>query len=178
MIRSEMHDVACSLARGMDVLGDAWVWLIVRDLSLGIGRFDRLLEDLGISRKVLAERLAMLVERGIVVTEEYSSSPARHDYLLTAKGVALVPVIAALAAWGDRWDGLAAGAPMYIEHAGCSGSELQQRCSDCGAQVDGGDLVVRPGPGGRRGKGTAVVGPLLAGARDTGVPVVWQGSGS
>src|SRR5512147_1620291 len=86
MQRTQFAGMACSIARTLDVIGEPWSPLILRDVYVGINRFDQLHSDLGISRKVLTQRLAWLVEHGILRREQYSARPPRYEYLLTTKG--------------------------------------------------------------------------------------------
>jgi DNA-binding HxlR family transcriptional regulator len=86
MQRTQLGDMRCSIARTLDVIGEPWSLLILRDVYVGIARFDQLQADLGISRKVLTERLKWLVEHGVLARHEYSSRPPRHEYRLTSKG--------------------------------------------------------------------------------------------
>jgi DNA-binding HxlR family transcriptional regulator len=101
--QTSFAQMQCSLARGLELIGDWWTPLIIRDLQLGVDRFDALAEDLGISRNLLAGRLAHLVEHGIVARRQYQQHPPRDRYVLTEAGQALVPILMALTAWGDRW---------------------------------------------------------------------------
>jgi len=103
MRRKSFADMNCSVARSLDVVGDPWTLLIVRDLFRRIGRFGDLQASLGIPRNTLTARLNDLVDSGIVQRVEYQSRPPRYDYTLTAKGRALGPVILTLMAWGDQW---------------------------------------------------------------------------
>jgi DNA-binding HxlR family transcriptional regulator len=96
MARTNLSRVSCSIARSVDILGDAWTLLILRDVFAGITRFDALARDLGISRKVLAARLDELVGHRMLETRAYSERPPRHDYVPTEKGADLYPVILAL----------------------------------------------------------------------------------
>jgi DNA-binding HxlR family transcriptional regulator/peroxiredoxin len=93
----------CALAQALAIVGDAWDLLIVRDVTRGYRRFDQLARELGISRKVLTERLRKLEEHGLLARHAYQSAPARYEYRLTRRGAALVPVLVALQDWGDRW---------------------------------------------------------------------------
>ncbi len=96
---SEMH---CSVAQCLEVVGEWWSLLIIRDVFLGVTRFDEMQERLGISRNVLNQRLARLVSAGVLVKVPYSEHPPRFDYRLTDKGRDLWPVITAMRQWGDR----------------------------------------------------------------------------
>lgn len=103
MRRVSHDDNPCSIAKATDVLGDPWTMLILRDLMVGATRFEQFAERLGIPRATLTARLSHLCETGVVRREAYQESPARYDYVLTAKGEALRPVIVTLLQWGDRW---------------------------------------------------------------------------
>ena len=103
MARASYDHLNCSIARTMEVIGDAWTPLILRDIAIGITRFDALQRDLGISRKVLSERLAALVEHGVLAREPYQDKPTRYDYYPTEKGADLGFVLLAMQTWGNRW---------------------------------------------------------------------------
>src|SRR3954469_22005460 len=102
MQRTNFGDMACSIARTLDVVGEPWSPLIVRDVWVGIRRFDQLQADLGISTKVLTERLKWLGERGVLEKVAYSERPTRHEYVLTEKGAELCSILMAMTAWGDK----------------------------------------------------------------------------
>ncbi|MEU4401992.1 winged helix-turn-helix transcriptional regulator [Micromonospora orduensis] len=102
MRREDLADADCGIAQALGVLGDWWTFLIVRDVAGGTTRFDALQRELGVSRRALTERLAALVEHGVLRRRPYSTHPPRHDYLLTAKGEGLLPVLIALQDWGTR----------------------------------------------------------------------------
>lgn len=96
----EMH---CPIAQTLAVIGERWTPLILRDIAFGLTRFDAIQRELGISRKVLAERLAGLVEHGVLERTPYQEGPTRYDYTLTEKGVDLCKVLLAMRDWGNRW---------------------------------------------------------------------------
>ncbi len=149
----------CSLARSLELIGDWWNPLILRDLYLGVSRYDDLAEDLGVSRNLLTTRLAALVVGGLVERRPYQHNPVRYDYLLTEAGRELAPVLMALTAWGDRWVTPDGGPPAVFEHAGCGRLFTPTvACSSCGEPITFKDVAVRPGPGSRPTPGTAVVG--------------------
>ncbi|MEV4481985.1 winged helix-turn-helix transcriptional regulator [Micromonospora coxensis] len=102
MKRADLPDADCGIAQALGVLGDWWTVLIVRDVAGGTTRFDALQRALGVSRRALTERLGALVAHGVLRREAYSRHPPRYDYLLTAKGEALLPVLVALQDWGTR----------------------------------------------------------------------------
>ena len=95
-------DADCGIAQALGVLTDGWTFLVVRDIAGGVTRFDALQRELGVSRRALAERLASLIEHGVLRREPYSEHPPRFDYVLTPKGEGLLPVLMALQDWGDR----------------------------------------------------------------------------
>jgi DNA-binding HxlR family transcriptional regulator len=141
---SEMH---CSVAQCLEVVGEWWSLLIVRDAFLGVTRFDNFQERLGISRNVLNQRLAHLVEAGVLVKVPYSERPLRHDYRLTDKGRDLWPVITTMRQWGDK-HAAPGGPPLQVIHKGCGQiSEALPTCSSCGEPIGARDVRAIPGPG-------------------------------
>jgi DNA-binding HxlR family transcriptional regulator len=162
MTRVPLTDVACSIARATDLFADAWTALIMRDVLVGITRFDDLAEDLGISRKVLTVRLQRLVEEGVLTRSRYQDRPPREHYLPTQKGKELFPVLLALMTWGDRWYS-PAGPPVRLQHDTCGHfTAAVSACAHCGGELTVDNTTQLPGPGGRVGPGTSVIGPLLA----------------
>jgi DNA-binding HxlR family transcriptional regulator len=148
MQRTQFGEMACSIARTMDVIGEPWSPLIVRNIFIGITRFDQLAESLGISRKVLAERLRWLTQAGVLERREYSDHPPRYEYVLTTKGLELVQVLMVMVAWGDKWLAGAAGPPALYRHHACGQiSHAELRCSVCGEAMRATDIDVLPGPG-------------------------------
>ncbi|MCX5335032.1 MULTISPECIES: winged helix-turn-helix transcriptional regulator [unclassified Streptomyces] len=101
--RTSLEDSSCAIAQALDVVGDWWTLLIVRDTARGVHRFDDLQRELGLSRKVLTERLRLLVEADVLAKTPYQDRPVRHEYRLTPRGHALLPVLIALQDWGDTW---------------------------------------------------------------------------
>ncbi|MGI5240546.1 winged helix-turn-helix transcriptional regulator [Dactylosporangium sp. CA-139066] len=102
MRREELADADCGIAQAFGVMGDWWTFLIVRDVAGGTTRFDALQRELGVSRRALTERLASLVEHGVLQRRQYCARPPRYDYVLTAKGEGLLPALIALQDWGSR----------------------------------------------------------------------------
>jgi DNA-binding HxlR family transcriptional regulator len=151
----------CSLARALEAVGDWWSPLILRDLFIGICRFDELVEDLGISRNLLTDRLATLIAHGVVETTRYSDHARRVDYLLTESGKELATVLMALTAWGDRWQTPPDGAPIRFRHKGHR-CDPEVVCGTCHEQIAADDITFRPGPGGRLARGTAVIATRIA----------------
>jgi DNA-binding HxlR family transcriptional regulator len=154
----------CSLARSLELIGDWWTPLIIRDLYHGMDRFDDLAEDLGISRNLLTGRLAHLTEHGIVERQRYSDHPPRDRYVLTEAGRAFVPVLLALTAWGDRYATPEGGPPVVFEHSACGHQFTPTvNCDACGERIEPGQIVTRPGPGGRIGPGTRLFAKVISG---------------
>lgn len=148
MQRTQFGAMACSIARTMDVAGEPWSPLIVRNVFVGINRFDQLHENLGISRKVLAERLRSLTDAGVLERREYSASPVRHEYVLTEMGLDLVEVLMVMVRWGDQWLAGPAGPPVLYRHRGCGRiGHAELHCSECGQPMRPADIDVLPGPG-------------------------------
>jgi len=155
----------CSLARGLDLIGDWWSPLIIRDLFLDVTRFDDLVEDLGISRNLLTRRLKSLVGHGIIERRPYRQKPARYEYHLTEAGRDLVPAILALTAWGDRWARPSEGSPILFVHQSCGHSfEPKVSCSVCGETITSATVRAVGGPGGAAKRGTKVVARRLRAA--------------
>jgi DNA-binding HxlR family transcriptional regulator len=94
---------SCSVARALEIIGERWTWLIIRDAFLGLTKFDELQESLGIARNVLTDRLNRLVDEGIFERVLYNAHPARYEYRLTAKGRDLFTALNALRQWGDQY---------------------------------------------------------------------------
>jgi len=148
MQRTSFGAMACSIARTVDVIGEPWSPLIVRNIYVGINRFDQLQENLGISRKVLAERLRWLAEQGVLDRREYSARPPRYEYVLTAKGLELFEVLMVMVAWGDKWLAGEDGPPVLYRHHACGQiGHAELHCSACGEPMTATDIDVLPGPG-------------------------------
>jgi DNA-binding HxlR family transcriptional regulator len=138
----------CSIARALEVIGERWTILILRDAFLGVRRFDDFQRSLGIARNVLNARLHRLVEAGLLERRRYQERPERFEYRLTDMGRDLWPTVFALMQWGDRHLCSDGGPPMALEHRDCGGSVDERRvCGACGADVGLRDVRVVPGPG-------------------------------
>jgi DNA-binding HxlR family transcriptional regulator len=138
----------CSAARTLEIVGERWSLLILRDAYFrGSTRFSEFQRKLGIAPNILANRLERFVEAGLMETHRYSDQHDHHEYVLTAKGLDLEPVIIALTAWGDRW-AAPHGPPMVYEHQDCGGRIHQQlSCTACDVVPGPADVTARPGPG-------------------------------
>jgi DNA-binding HxlR family transcriptional regulator len=152
--------MACSLARSLDVVGEWWTPLILRDLWLGRNRFDVIQDNLGVSRKLLAERLDTLVRAGAVERRIYRERPPRYEYVLTPRGEELMEALIVLISWGDRWTGGDEGPPWFMRHLACGELvEAQVTCSCCGERLRADEVHLEPGPGARLGWGTKPIPP-------------------
>jgi len=142
-------DQNCSIARSLEVVGERWSMLIVRDAFLGLRRFDEFQRSLGVSRAVLSNRLDRLVGEGILERRLYQEHPERHEYRLTDKGRDLWPVTMGLLKWGDRYYA-ENGPPKKFFHRECGGEVTDRRtCAKCGAELTVREVEARPGPGAR-----------------------------
>ena len=135
---------ACSVARTLDVLGDTWSLLVLRELFLGAHRFDQIQQHLGIARNVLAARLRRLVEHGLLEKRLYQAHPPRFEYHLTRKGVDLQPVLVGLMQWGDRYLADPPGGPVILEHRACGQpTRLVPVCEVCREPISPRDTRAR-----------------------------------
>ena len=147
MQRTDFGGMACSIARTLDVIGEAWSPLVLRDVWVGLNRFDQIQADLKISRKVLTERLNHLVDEGVLERHPYDQRP-RYEYRLTEKGVDLVDLLMVMTRWGDKWLAGEAGPPVLYRHNACGEiSSVDLRCAHCGEPMHANDITVLPGPG-------------------------------
>jgi DNA-binding HxlR family transcriptional regulator len=148
MLRHDYPDQTCSIAKALEVVGERWTLLIVRDVMNGNRRFGELQRGLGVARNVLAARLQRLVEEDILERRPYQSSPERYEYFLTEKGLDLWPALVALLAWGDRHSPGPDGPPMLIVHKECGGAVSDRGvCESCGEVLGARDARALPGPG-------------------------------
>lgn len=148
----------CSIGQAMEVLGEWWTPLILRDVYLGLHRFDEIAEDLGVSRNLLTGRLARLVEHGVLERRKYHERPARYEYHLTESGLGAVPALMTLMAWGDRWATPPGGPPMRLVHHTCGEAFVPRvSCSECGGEVSADNIDTTAGPGAASGPGTVVL---------------------
>jgi DNA-binding HxlR family transcriptional regulator len=147
MLGRTYDNQVCSIARTLELVGERWTLLIVRDAFVGIRRFGDFAERLGVARNILQDRLERLVDEGILEKVPYHERPLRHEYRLTDQGKDLWPVVVALLKYGDRHYA-PDGPPMLLLHKDCGG-ELDDRriCGACGKPLEVGDVVLKPGPG-------------------------------
>jgi DNA-binding HxlR family transcriptional regulator len=145
--RKSFADMHCSVAQCLEVIGEWWSMLIIRDAFLGVTRFDQFQERLGISRNVLNQRLAHLVEAGVLVKVPYLDHPPRYDYRLTEKGRDLWPVLTTMRQWGDKY-AAPEGPPLEVIHKECGHPlDAVMTCSACGQRVAARDARAVKGPG-------------------------------
>jgi len=148
MRRTSFAKWPCSIARTVDLLGDWWTPLVLREAFYGVRRFDEFQASLGIGRNILTERLRRLVAQGLLERRKYQDRPERFEYRLTAKGRDFYPVLAAIVAWGDRWLDRGRGAPVLLRHRGCGKiTHAEVVCAECGAPLLARDITVEAGPG-------------------------------
>lgn len=148
MLRADYDTQTCSVARALEVVGERWTLLILRDLFLGVRRFEAIQRDLGIARNILATRLDKLVAAGIAERRRYNERPPRDEYRLTEKGLDLWPTIVSLMQWGDRHAPSPGGPPTVLRHRGCGGSvSAHLTCERCGIELGPRDTQVFAGPG-------------------------------
>ena len=140
MLKRDYEGQNCSIARTLEVVGERWTLLVIRDVFRGRRRFDQLQESLGIATNVLSSRLDRLVDANILERVPYQEKPPRHEYRLTERGLELRTPLIALMHWGDRY--LAPdGPPMVTEHATCGAPVVAQLiCTGCGEPVAPGEL--------------------------------------
>ena len=147
--RTSFEDMNCSVAQCLEVVGEWWSLLIVRDAFLGVRRFDDFQARLGISRNILNQRLTKLVDEGVLERVPYQDNPPRSEYRLTDKGRDLWHVLTAMRQWGDRW-AAPDGVPLKMRHTTCGRIvKAVAVCSYCGESLDLRSVTVEPGPGAR-----------------------------
>jgi DNA-binding HxlR family transcriptional regulator len=141
----EIAEQDCSIARPAALLGDRWTLMVLRQAFAGVRRFDGFQQTLECSRSVLAERLALLVEHGILTRAAYEDGRrTRFEYRLTDKGLDLYPVLMALRTWGDAHMA-ESGPPLLYRHVGCGGEAVvTHRCARCDQELGARDVEVRP----------------------------------
>src|ERR1700722_15550692 len=153
MQRTSFREMNCSIAQCLEVVGEWWSMLIVRDLFLGITRFEDFHQRLGISRNILNQRLEHLIARGVGDRGAYCEPPVRCDYRLTEEGKARGRALTAIRRWGDRWEA-PEGAPLELVHTDCGHvAQVVGTCSVCGEPVSRRDMHAVNGPGHRANAG-------------------------
>jgi DNA-binding HxlR family transcriptional regulator len=137
-----------SVKAAVDLLGDRWTFLILRESFFGVRRFGELQRNLGIARTVLSSRLKMLVAEGLLERHRYREDPAWFEYRLSEKGLDFYPVALALMSWGDKHLAGDAGPPVVLRHRRCGHlADPAWICSHCKALLTARDVDPEPGPG-------------------------------
>lgn len=150
MLGRTYDDQVCSLARTLEVVGERWTLLIIRDALNGITRFEDFQASLDIARNTLADRLSLLVRYGVFDRVLYQERPERYEYRLTRRGRDLVTAVVALIEWGDTHRPDPDGPPRRIEHAGCGGRVVARLyCTRCKELTRSEQVISRPGRGRR-----------------------------
>jgi DNA-binding HxlR family transcriptional regulator len=153
VLQRDYPDQVCSIARSLEIVGERWTLLILRDAVLGLTRFEDFQEKLGIASNVLTNRLKLLCDEQVLERIPDPQRPGRPKYVLTDKGRELAPALILLMKWGDRHYATPNGPPRLTLHAGCGGSIGRDlRCDRCGNQAGPGQIELLPGPGAPRGE--------------------------
>jgi DNA-binding HxlR family transcriptional regulator len=140
-------DQNCSIARSLELVGERWTMLVLREAFTGRRRFDEMAEDLNIARNVLTARLQRLVEEGVLKKVRYQERPERFEYRLTEKGLDLWPILISLLQFGDQHYA-PDGPPVVLTHKDCGGTlDIHRTCERCGAKLTARDVRAHSGPG-------------------------------
>jgi DNA-binding HxlR family transcriptional regulator len=145
MRRTSFATMPCSVARTLEVVGEWWSLLVLRDAFKGVRRFDDFQRSLGIARNILTDRLQTLVDQGVLERRLYQDRPERFEYRLTDKGRDLYPVLIALMRWGDEWAADEAGPPIVLTHKACGHEGIPVvTCPQCHEPVEARAMRWRP----------------------------------
>ncbi len=148
MPRTSFASWPCSIARTVDLMGDAWNALVLREILYGAIRFEPIQKNLGIGRNVLTDRLQRLVREEVLERRKYQEHPERFEYLLTEKGRDFSRILLAMIEWGDRWLDGGRGAPIHLRHRGCGRlTHAEVVCAECGKPLEADDVRAELGPG-------------------------------
>lgn len=132
----------------MDLLGDQWTLLVLREAFNGVRRFERFQAELGIARNTLTERLDRPTGAGLLDRVRYQERPARYEYPLTEKGRDFFPALATMMRWGDRWLADGAGPPALLRHLDCDRpTHAVVARTHCGGALSADRVLMEPGPG-------------------------------
>ena len=150
--RLRYSDENCSIKGTLEIVGEKWSLLVLREAFFGISRFDDFQRALGCARNLLSDRLAKLVDQGVLQRVAYQEpgQRRRHEYRLTEKGLDLLTALVALMLWGDRWTADADGPPVEVLHRGCGATvRAVLACEQGHGELGAGDTEAIPGPGAR-----------------------------
>ena len=148
MRRTSLAEHNCSTARALELLGDRWTLLILRDAMFGVTRFEEFRERLGVARNILTTRLDDMVGHGLLERRPYDAARCRYDYVLTDKGRATWPILMAMRQWGDTWIAGEGREPLQFVHRSCrTPTTAQLTCDCCGEPLQFADLTAVAGPG-------------------------------
>jgi len=148
MLQRDYPEQVCSIARSLEVIGERWTLLILRDAVLGIERFEDFQDKLGIASNVLTNRLKLLCDEGVLDRLPDPKRPGRPRYALTDKGRELAPALIVLMKWGDRHYPTPGGPPRLTLHIGCGGNVgADFRCERCGRHLGRDEIEFPLGPG-------------------------------
>jgi DNA-binding HxlR family transcriptional regulator len=148
MRRSSFQEINCSIARSLEIIGEWWTLLVLRESFFGVTRFDEFQERLGIARNILTARLDTLVDAGVMERRVYDEARDRADYLLTKKGQALWSVLTAIRQWGDTWVMGKGHEPVVMVHTGCGArTRAVIVCGECGEPLQPRNIRLVDGPG-------------------------------
>jgi DNA-binding HxlR family transcriptional regulator len=148
VLGKEYDGQICSIARSLELVGERWTLLVVREIFHGRRKFSEMQRSLGVARNVLTDRLQGMVDEGILERRPYSERPERYEYFLTEKGLDLWPVMIALMHWGDKYESLPGGRPSIVVHKECGGEIDDRRiCIKCGKQLEVREARAIEGPG-------------------------------
>lgn len=143
----ELADQQCSIARSLAVIGDRWTLMILSDFFLGATRFEQLRARLQISRTIIANRLQLLVDEGVLLKKPYQQQPIRYEYKLTSKGRELYPIVMSIVHWGDKHYTDEAGPPILHTHKTCGCDFVPvMTCSECTQPLEPRETSARKRP--------------------------------
>lgn len=141
----DLEYLDCSVANSLDVIGDRWNILILRDAFMGVRRFEDFRKDLGIARNILSNRLDRLVAAGIFQTVQYQDNPPRDEYRLTEMGKDLLDILLSLWRWGDRWKSPEGAELRELIHLDCgNATHIVASCAHCGGELKRSNLRIIP----------------------------------
>ena len=137
-----------SVERALDIFGDRWTFMILREAFFGVRRYGELAQNLGLSRTILSDRLKTLVEHGVLERRRYLEQPERHEYVLTKAGLGLYPAIVCIMRWGDQHLSGPEGPPLVLRHTLCGhNADPRLVCGHCAAELEAREVQPEPGPG-------------------------------